>query len=312
MQRLALRIRALLRKAFNPALEAILGGIAVGILRATRYFDPNKSADAFARVARRIGPWLPEHRIGRENLAAAFPEKAAAEIEAILGEVWDNLGRVGAEFAHMDRVFDINLAKPDAGRITFSQRTGELFEQLRNDGKGALIFSAHLANWELPALAGPAFDLDSAVLFRRPNLVAVDRAIQKVRGVNMGRLVATAHNAPFQLAQALGNGAHVGMLIDQFHDRGVHVDFFGRPARTNTMLARVARHSDCPIHGVRVIRLPGHRFRFEITEAIAPVRDASGDIDVKATMQLINGVIEGWVREYPGQWLWLHRRWRNY
>lgn len=78
------------------------------------------------------------------------------------------------------------------------------------------------------------------------------------------------------------------------------------------MLARVARHVDCPIHGVRVVRLPNHRFRIEVSEAVEPVRDPSGDIDVADTMQKINDIIEGWVREYPGQWLWLHRRWRNY
>lgn len=312
MQRLFLRIRALLRDAFRPAIESIIGAIAVGALRATRYFDPQRSANAFARLARRVGPWLPEHRIGRDNLAAAYPEKSAAEIETILGDVWDNLGRVGAEFAHMDRIFNIDADNPAAGRIEYSPRTNELFEQLRTDGKGAIIFSAHLGNWELPALAGPAFGVFTAVLFRRPNLAAVDRAIQRVRGVNMGALVATAHNAPLLLAQALRDGAHVGMLIDQFHDRGVHVDFFGRPARTNTMLARVARHVDCPIHGVRIVRLPQNRFRIELTEAIEPVRDATGDIVVKDTMQKINAVIEGWVREHPGQWLWLHRRWRNY
>lgn len=312
MQRLVLRIRALLRKTLAPAAEAILGGIAVGVLRATRYFDPDKSAAAFARVARKIGPRLREHRIGRENLTAAFPEKSPKEIEAILGEVWDNLGRVGAEFAHMDRIFTYNLENPDAGRVVFPKRTNQLFEQLKNDGKGALIFSAHLGNWELPALAGPAFGVDTAVLFRRPNLVAVDRAIQQVRGVNMGRLVATTHNAPLQLANALRDGVHVGMLIDQFYDKGVHVDFFGRPARVNPMLARVARHFDCPIIGVRVVRQPGNRFSVELTEPVEPVRTAKGDIDVTPTMQKITSIIEGWVREHPGQWLWLHRRWRNY
>ena len=312
MQRLVLRTRAVLRKTLNPVGEAIVSAIAVGTLRATRYFDPDKSADAFARIARKIGPRLREHRIGRENLTAAFPDKSPEEIEAILGEVWDNLGRVGAEFAHIDRIFAHDPENPDAGRVVFPKRTTELFEQIRTDGKGALIFSAHLGNWELPALAGPVFGVDTAVLFRRPNLVAVDRAVQKVRGVNMGRLVATSHNAPLQLANALRDGAHVGMLIDQFYDRGVHVDFFGRPTRVNPMLARVARHVDCPILGVRVVRLPQNRFSIELTEPVVPTRNAKGDIDVTATMQDITSIIEGWVREHPGQWLWLHRRWRDY
>ena len=70
------------------------------------------------------------------------------------------------------------------------------------------------------------------------------------------------------------------------------------------------RQVECPIHGVRIIRLPNHRFRAELSEEVKPVRDASGQIDVQGTMQAITSVIEGWMREYPDQWLWLHRRWR--
>jgi len=88
------------------------------------------------------------------------------------------------------------------------------------------------------------------------------------------------------------------------------VTFFGRQTMANPLIARLARHFDCPIHGVRVERLPGNRLRPSITEAIAPVRDAEGKIDVAGTMQVITNVVEGWIREHPEQWLWQHRRWR--
>ena len=64
---------------------------------------------------------------------------------------------------------------------------------------------------------------------------------------------------------------------------------------------------DC-LHGVRIIRLPGQRFRGERSEEVKPVRDAGGQIDIQGTMQAVTSVIEGWIREYPDQWLWLHRR----
>jgi KDO2-lipid IV(A) lauroyltransferase len=64
------------------------------------------------------------------------------------------------------------------------------------------------------------------------------------------------------------------------------------------------------IHGTRVIRLPDGKFRAEVSDAVTPVRDAEGKIEIQGTMQAITSVIEGWVREYPEQWLWLHRRWR--
>jgi len=310
MLRLFLRARAIVRDALKPASDAVLGAIAVAGLRITRYFDPDRTADAFAAVTRTIGPWLPEHRIGRANLVAAFPEKTPAEIEAILSGVWDNLGRVAAEFAHLDHIWALESDRPGAGRIEIAPGTTEKFEALRNDGRGALIFASHLGNWELPALAAPAHGLESAVLFRRPNIAAVDRAVQSIRAVNMGTMIANTHDAPLRLAQALQRGVHVGMLVDQYFGRGVDVTFFGRSVKANPLLARLVRQVEVPIHGVRIVRLPGRRFRAELSDEVNPVRDAQGRLDVAATMQAVTAVIEGWVREHPEQWLWLHRRWR--
>jgi KDO2-lipid IV(A) lauroyltransferase len=307
------KLRALdrLRDAIKPLGEAAVGALTIATLRVTRYFDPIKTANRFGRIARTIGPFLPEHRIGRANLAAAFPEKSPAEIETILAGVWDNLGRVGAEFAHLDHVWDYDPAYPgDGRRVEFGPRSAELYDQLRDDGKPALIFASHLGNWELPALAATAHGLDAAILYRRPNIASADRIIQEMRAVKMGTLIPAGRDAPLRLAQALQNGQHVAMLVDQYLTGGVEVTFFGRKTRANPMLARLLRQVECPIHGVRIIRLPGHRFRAELSEEVKPVRDASGQIDVQGTTQAITSVVEGWIREYPDQWLWLHRRWR--
>jgi KDO2-lipid IV(A) lauroyltransferase len=310
MRRLLLRAKARIRDAAKPVGEAAIGGLTIGLLRTTRHFDPTRTADRFGRIARWIGPKLREDRIGRANLVAAFPEKSSEDIEAILAGVWDNLGRIGAEFAHLDKLWDYDPARPQDSRVAFDPRSAELYEKLRDDGKPALIFASHLGNWELPALAAVAHGLDAAVLYRRPNIASADRIIQEVRAVNMGTLIPASHDAPFKLAQALQAGKHVGMLVDQYFTNGVEVTFFGRKTKANPMLARLLRQVECPIHGVRIIRLPGHRFRAELTEEIPPVRDAAGGIDVQGTMQAITSVIEGWIREYPDQWLWLHRRWR--
>jgi KDO2-lipid IV(A) lauroyltransferase len=233
-----------------------------------------------------------------------------AEIDTILAGVWDNLGRLGAEFAHIDHIWEHDPARPEDSRIEIQPRTHELFAQLRLDRKPALIFASHLGNWELPALAAVAHGLDAATLYRRPNIASANRIIEEMRAVKMGTLIPASHDAPLKLAQALQNGQHVAMLVDQYFTNGVEVTFFGRKTKANPMLARLLRQIECPIHGVRIIRLPGHRFRAELSEEVAPVRDAAGQIDVQATMQAITSVIEGWIREYPDQWLWLHRRWR--
>jgi Kdo2-lipid IVA lauroyltransferase/acyltransferase len=310
MRRLLLRTKARIRDATKPLGEAAVGALTVGLLRTTRYFDPIKTANLFGRITRLIGPMTREQRIGRANLTAAFPEKSPAEIESILAGVWDNLGRLGAEFAHIDHIWEHDPARPQDSRIEIAPRTHELFAQLRLDGKPALIFASHLGNWELPALAAVAHGLDAATLYRRPNIASANRIIEEMRAVKMGTLIPASHDAPLKLAQALQNGQHVAMLVDQYFTNGVEVTFFGRKTKANPMLARLLRQIECPIHGVRIIRLPDHRFRAELSEEVAPARDAAGQIDVQGTMQAITAVVEGWIREYPDQWLWLHRRWR--
>jgi KDO2-lipid IV(A) lauroyltransferase len=305
-----MRTRLQLRDVTKPLGQAAVGALTIGILRAARHFDPTKTANLFARITRSIGPMMREQKIGRANLTAAFPEKSPAEIETILAGVWDNLGRVGAEFAHLDHIWNYDPARPKASCIEIDRRSYELFTQLRLDGKPALIFASHLANWELPALAGVAHGLDTAILYRRPNIASADRIIQDMSAVKMGTLIPAGRDAPLRLAEALKSGQHVGMLVDQYLTNGVEVTFFGRKTRANPMLARLLRQIECPIHGVRVIRLPGQRFRGELSEEVKPVRDAAGQIDIQGTMQAVTSVIEGWIREYPDQWLWLHRRWR--
>lgn len=305
-----LRAKLRAQRAAKTAAGNVVGAAAIGALHLARRFDPVRTAEFFGALARKLGPLLPEQRIGRANLAAAFPEKSAEEIAAILDGVWDNLGRAAAEFAHLDHVWDFDPDHPETSRIEVTPRTVELFERLRNDGKPALIFASHLGNWELAAVAAVAHQLDTAVLYRRPNIAAADRIVEEIRSVKMGQLVAAGSSAPFKLAQALQDGKHVGMLIDQHFTKGVDVTFFGRPAKANPLLAKLLRQIECPLHGARVIRLPGGRFRAELTEEIAPVRGADGRIDIKGTMQAVTSVVEGWIRETPEQWLWLHRRWR--
>ncbi len=300
-----------LRRGAKRAGDALLGALAVRLLKGLRLTNPDWMADFAGWTMRGIGPWFKEHRIGRVNLAAAFPEKSPAEIETILRGVWDNLGRVAAEFAHLDRIKSYDAAVPGPSDIDYSQETFDRFHALRLDGKPGLLFTAHLANWELSAQVATAHKLDTVVLYRRPNLGAVADAVIAVRSGSMGTLIPTGLDAPLKLAEALAAGRHVAMLVDQYYLRGVDVTFFGRRTRANPLIARLARQVECPIHGARMVRLPErNRFRIDLTEAIAPARAPDGRIDVQGTMQIITNVVEGWVREYPEQWLWLHRRWR--
>jgi KDO2-lipid IV(A) lauroyltransferase len=295
------------KRVFDIAAAACL----TALLHAIRWFDRRRSADFAGAFMRTIGPLFKEHRVGRDNLRAAFPEKSDAEIEKILAGVWDNLGRIGVEFAHLEQFHVAGFGPPGANDITYSPQTRERIERMVKTGKPIIGFAAHIANWELPAVCTKRIGLPSTVLYRRPNIATISDLVVKLRAPLMGELIATTLDAALRLGRALQAGSSAGMLVDQFFSQGVDVVFFGRSCKANPLAARLARQTECALHGIHVVRLADRNsFAIEFTEAIEPVRDAQGLIDVQGTTQRITSVIEGWIREHPEQWLWLHRRWR--
>jgi KDO2-lipid IV(A) lauroyltransferase len=299
-------MRDTLRTLADESLAALVRGL-FGVIRA---LGPDRASNLGAAGARLIGPLTSAHRIARENIDAAFPEKSAEERAAILRDSWDNLGRTASEYVHLGALFDFDPDRPNQGRIEIPADSIARFVELREDGKPAIFFAAHLANWELPAVAAKAYGLPSAALYRTPNNRAIARDIVRMRAGVMGELIPAGVSAPIRMMEALDAGLHLGMLVDQRFGRGPKIRFLGRTATANPLLARLARRFDCPIHGARAIRLPGNRFRLEMTPAITLPRDARGNVDIDAATQHINDIVEGWIREHPGQWLWQHRRWR--
>ncbi|WP_282568437.1 lipid A biosynthesis lauroyl acyltransferase [Bosea sp. ASV33] len=296
------------------AIAARIGAAAmIGVIRTLfaflRLVGPERASDLGGWLLRTVSPLIPVNRVALANIRAAFPEKDEAEVRRIARGAWENLGRVAGEYANLKALFDYDYHNPDKpSRVEV--KGIEHFIALKDDGKPGLIFSTHLANWELPAICAQAYDLETTAVFRAPNDPAIAAVVHEIRSGAMGGLAAAKQGAAFAMQGVLENGGHLGMLIDQHFTRGVVVPFFGRPALTNPIMGKFAKRFECPVHGVRVIRLPNHRFRLELTPPLDLPRDANGEIDVQGAMAMMTAVVEGWVREYPEQWLWMHRRWR--
>lgn len=289
--------------------EVLMLGLVTVVFGFLRLLGPERAANLGGAVTRTLGPLLPVHKVGLNNIRAAYPDMPEDEVRRIARGAWDNLGRTAAEYAHLGALFDWDADHPD--RPSRTEVSGiEHFEALRDDGKPGIIFSAHLANWELPAICAAKYGLDVTAVFRAPNNPAVNKVVHKIRSGSMGGLEAARQGAAFAMQGALERGGHLGMLIDQHFTRGVPLTFFGRTAMTNPIMAKFAANFDCPVHGVRVIRLPNHRFRLELTPPLDLPRKPDGSVDVPRAMQAMTDVVEGWVREHPEQWLWMHRRWR--
>lgn len=298
--RIALEVRFLLEYGTIQFYRAI-----------SRPFSVDWNSKIAGRVARAIGPYMAVSKVARAQLAAAFPEKPLAEREAILRGVWDNLGRTFAEYLFFDRIWDMD-AEERATTERLEVVGQSIFYRLRDDNLPCLAFTAHLANWEIPAIGAAAHGLKIGVVYRAPKNPYVARMLERVRRGRMGDIIDASFGGPALALGALKQGSHVGMLIDIFSMSGVPIPFFGRPARTVPTIAKLVREVPCPVIGVRVERLDGVRFRITITEPLDVPRTDDPKADERALLTEINRILEAWIRERPEQWNWLHRRWRDY
>lgn len=285
----------------------LIARFAMGALWLLRKLPPDKALDFAAWAAVKIGPRLGRHRTALANLRHAYPEKSEQEIETIALEMWDNMARLAAEYVFLDQLFDFDPQNRTAGRIEIVGE--ELFVRLAAEKKPHILFTAHLGNFELLPIAAAVHGLKVTALFRPPNNPYIAEFILSTRRSTMGELMETRAGAAFALAAILEKGGNVGALVDQKFIGGLLTTFFNRPCETNPVVPMLARRFECEVFPTRCIRMPGNRYRLEIHEAVELVRDADGDIDIGASTQLLNHIVEGWVRENPGQWMWFHKRW---
>lgn len=278
-----------------------------GLLNVLKLLPADPAIHFADRVARFVGPKMWRHKLMMINLRNAFPEKSEKELEGIAVASWGHMGRMAAEYVFLDRLFDFDPEKTEPGRVEVSGIP--IFLNLRDNPRPFIVFTAHTGNFELLPVAGKAFGLEVMVLFRPPNNPYIADKVFSFRAARMGKLVPSHAGSSFALARRLEAGGGVGVLVDQKFGKGLSTSFFGRPVKTNPLLAKLVRQFDAEVYPARSIRLPGNRYRLEIEPKIELPRDDKGNLDVQGTAQVLNDKVESWVREYPEQWLWYHDRW---
>jgi KDO2-lipid IV(A) lauroyltransferase len=286
----------------------IVAQLAMAVLWLLRRLPPDRALAFADRTARRIGPWFGRHRVAMDNLRHAYPEKSEDELQAIASDMWGNMARLAGEYIFLDQLFDFVPGSDRPGRVEVDGE--EIFARVRASKKPHIFFTAHTGNFELLPVAAASYDLPVTALFRAPNNPYIAKYIFSTRAEAMGELIASRAGAAFGLARILERGGNIGVLVDQKFHKGVPTTFFGRACSTSPLVAKLARQYECDVYPARAIRLPGNRFRLEISEKLELPRTEKGAIDVQATSQLLNDTVEGWVREHPGQWMWFHKRWK--
>lgn len=308
-------------------LQAIEAAPIWAVLGVLKLMPRRAAAGLGAALARAIGPFLPMTRVARRNLALCFPEKSPAERAAILRAMWDNLGRLAGEFTHRRALWDPTLREvarrygEDAIRAGAARSEGvtliadrieisgaDQFMRLLEEKRPALIFTAHMGNWEVMQWTAARMGLKYAVIYRRPNNPFIARIIEGRRG-GMVEFLPKGMQGAFGAARVMERGGRLGMLIDVKENKGVALPFFGRPAMTGTALATLALRFDALVFGVWTQRLGKDRFRITIERPLEIRRTGNHEADMRALMSAINARVEAWIRARPDQWLWLHRRW---
>ncbi len=253
-------------------------------------------------LGRHNGPRLPASARARRNLRLAFPEKSAAERARIVAGMWDNLGRVAAEYPHIGEI-----TAPESGRIDWIDTAP--VRAMRDRGTAGILVSAHLANWEVMPAAAIQRGVDMTIIVREPNNPLVRPLIERLRGVAGGVRAPKGLPGAKAAVGALRQGQVLGLLYDQKLNDGISVPFFGIEAMTPAAPAQLALRFGCPLVPVRVERLGPARFRLASFEALALPQSGDRQADTIAVMTTLNEILEAWIRDRPEQWLWLHRRW---
>jgi Kdo2-lipid IVA lauroyltransferase/acyltransferase len=253
-------------------------------------------------LARRIGPFLGVSKHARRNISRAFPEFSETEIAGVVAGMWDNLGRLAAEYPHLRK---IHVFEP-GGRV--ETHGFEHVDRAVAAGRRMIVFSGHIANWEIGMLAGVQHGISVVQIYRAANNPLMDRMIARFRG-DRGEFIPKGAIAARRAIEALRRGTNLGLLADQKMNDGIPVPFFGRPAMTAPALAVLALRFNCDVLPLRVERLDGAHFRVTVFPPLPLTRSAEPHADAALLMGRVNATLEAWIRDRPEQWLWVHRRW---
>lgn len=264
-----------------------------------------KASNIAAKITIFIGKKTSVHKLAYKNLTNALPNLSETEKEIILNDMWDNLGRVIAEYPHvahypLERLNEI---------IEFSDEMIENIEALKKAGKGGIIFSGHIGNWEIGPKVFAKFGLMVHTVYRPLNNPYVEKMTAAIRDMNM---ITKSTQGNRRIVEVIKSGGFILIMADQKISEGEPVKFFHDTAITTTSIAKIALKYGVPVVPARAVRI-GKDFKFlvETDKPLEIQRSNNLNDDVLNLTLEINRKLEKWIREYPAQWFWVHNRWKK-
>jgi Kdo2-lipid IVA lauroyltransferase/acyltransferase len=245
--------------------------------------------------------------VGLRNLALAFPEMPQPERRQLLRGEFISLGRQLAEVCKFP-----SYTRENVSRVVIYDGF-ENYEKAYKRGKGVLFLTGHLGAWELSAFAHSLNGHPLSIVMRSLDNPYIDKFLQSYRTMHGNRTV-DKDDFVRGLLSAMKAGETVGILMDtnMTPPQGVFVDFFGIPACTASGLARIALRTDAAVvPGFTVWDSKQRKYILRFDPAVELIRTADNEADIVANTAKFTKVIEAFIRQYPDQWLWVHRRWKT-
>ncbi len=267
-------------------------------------------------LARVFGVWLAciaywfrpaLRRTAEFNLWIAFPEWRRRERRRIIRNLIRQVGWMAAEFAHFPEYNRKNIE-----RIVVLEGF-ENFEAAQRRGKGVLFLTGHMSAWELAPFAHALYGYPLHFLARPIENSRVNTLVDRYRCLS-GNQPINKNQSARAIRSVLRSGGTVGVLIDHntSHEEGVFVDFFGLPACTTTGLARFALRTGATVVPGFLTWDPGlHKYRLSFDSVVELIRTGDEERDVRENTARFTRVVEDYIRRYPDQWLWVHKRWKT-
>lgn len=254
-------------------------------------------------IAKKLGPFFGAHKTALRNLKRFIPELSEEERQEAALEVWENLGRTVAEFIHLrkfsaEELFDF-----------VELENKEYLEDMIKQGKSGMMCAGHFANWEVCLRLVDAHQVHFSGVYRPINNYLLDRFILWLRASHYIHPIPKGRQTAKKMVQAIKSGHWVGFLADQKMNEGAAIPFMGEEAMTSTAIVDLALKFNLPILPAQGYRDAKGRLKMRLHKPFYLEQTGDRKKDIYSAMCKINGILETWVREHPGQWFWLHNRW---
>ncbi len=287
--------RSILHFLSDGASAALIHGLfhGVGLLGL-------KGASAFGGWMGRRLPLFArkKHRQMLARIQRAFPDRPAPWVEQVARQSWSNLGRTLGEYTHLHHLEDLCEMEGGLARVPELQFNRPL-----------MFVSAHLGNWEAQTAIAKVGGVPFTAVGREPNIKAAATILRRARGSNVVGQIEKRDDAALAQLRVLRQGGRIGTMFDVRYAEDLLYLFFGRPVQVPTAIARLSLATRSPLYPARTERLEGGRLRLSLYPAIPDPATGDRRRDAAIVTQVLMRLLESWVRQRPGDYLWLHDLW---